>query len=101
MTIKEMRQGYQEEINYQKHMLRNLGYWFQLCTTLSGIGIILIYFFHAKFLWLNILGIVLFVLGAFGMLLFGYTGWRGQQNIKAVVDDFSEKINYLRQNHSN
>ncbi|PDH85997.1 PTS fructose transporter subunit IA [Oenococcus oeni] len=96
MTIEEMRKGYEEEVAYQKHMLKNLGYWFQLCTAMSGIGIVSIYFFHAKNLWLNILGIVLFIFGAIGMLLFGYVGWRGQQNIKAIVDDYEKKINYLR-----
>ncbi|SYW06635.1 PTS fructose transporter subunit IA [Oenococcus oeni] len=96
MMIEEMRKGYEEEVAYQKHMLKNLGYWFQLCTAVSGIGIVSIYFFHAKNLWLNILGIVLFIFGAIGMLLFGYVGWRGQQNIKAIVDDYEKKINYLR-----
>ncbi|AZZ60117.1 DUF202 domain-containing protein [Oenococcus sp. UCMA 16435] len=98
MTIEEMRIGYEKEVTYQKHMLKNLGYWFQLCTAVSGIGIVSVYFFHTKSLWLNILGIVLFILGALGMLLFGYAGWRGQQNIKAIVDDYEKKINYLRKN---
>ncbi|CDI43440.1 MAG: PTS fructose transporter subunit IA [Lactobacillus helveticus] len=26
MTIEEMQKGYQNEVAYQKHMLRNLGY---------------------------------------------------------------------------
>lgn len=95
MSIKEMRQGYEKEVAYQKHMLRNLGYWFQLFTAISGTGIVIIYYFHAKISWLNIVGIVLFVLGALGMLLFGYSGWRGQQNIKAVVDDYQKKIDHL------
>lgn len=95
MTIDEMHKGYQEEVKYQKHMLKNIGYWFQLCTAISGIGIVLIYFFHSTNVWLNIVGIVLFILGCFGMLLFGYTGWKGQQNIKAVIKDYESKINYL------
>ncbi|MBU5326310.1 DUF202 domain-containing protein, partial [Lacticaseibacillus paracasei] len=30
MTIDEMTKGYEKEVAYQKHMLKNLGYWFQL-----------------------------------------------------------------------
>ena len=44
MTIEEMQKGYQNEVAYQKHMLRNLGYWFQLFLTVSAIGLVLIYF---------------------------------------------------------
>ena len=96
MTIDEMTKGYVKEVAYQKHMLKNLGYWFQLCTILSGVGIVLIYFFHGKTLWLNIVGIVLLVLGALGMLMFGYSGWKGQQNVRAVVDDYDKKIKYFQ-----
>ena len=42
MTIEEMQKGYQNEVAYQKHMLRNLGYWFQLFLTVSAIGLVLI-----------------------------------------------------------
>lgn len=97
MTIQELKTGYQEEVTYQKHMLRNLGYWVQLCTVISGVGIVLTYFFHAKNLWLTILGIVLLVIGALGMLMFGYSGWKGQQNIKALINDYELKIDYLHQ----
>ncbi|MFD1419976.1 DUF202 domain-containing protein [Lactiplantibacillus songbeiensis] len=96
MTIKEMRTGYEQEVAYQKHMLRNLGYWFQLWTITGGIGIVLTYFFHAKSLGLTIFGITLLVIGALGMLMFGYSGWKGQQNIKALVNDYELKIDYLQ-----
>ncbi|WP_127849444.1 DUF202 domain-containing protein [Lacticaseibacillus hulanensis] len=96
MTIDELTKGYKEEVAYQKHMLKNLGYWFQLCTIISGIGIVLIYFFHKQNLWLNIIGIVLLIIGALGMLMFGYSGWKGQQNVRAVVDDYSQKINHFK-----
>lgn len=96
MTLEEMTKGYEKEVAYQKHMLKNLGYWFQLNTMISGIGIVMFYFFHGENLWLNILGIILFVVGAVGMLLFGYTGWRGQKNVKAVVADYEKKVDYLQ-----
>ena len=43
MTIEEMQKGYQNEVAYQKHMLRNLGYWFQLFLTVSAIGFNLLF----------------------------------------------------------
>ncbi|MFC6171305.1 DUF202 domain-containing protein [Loigolactobacillus jiayinensis] len=96
MTIQEMEKGYKQEIIYQKHMLRNLGYWFQLWTIISGVGIVLIYFFHHQSLWLSIFGTILFVLGSLGMLIFGYTGWKGQQNIHKIIVDFDKKIDYFQ-----
>lgn len=96
MTFEEMRKGYQNEVAYQKHMLRNLGYWFQLGSILSGSGIVLVYFFHAKNIFLNILGIALLVLGTAGMLLFGYAGWKGQRNLQALIDDYEQKLDYLQ-----
>ena len=96
MTIGEMTKGYEQEVAYQKHMLKNLGYWFQLSTILSGVGIVLIYFFHSKIIWLQIFGIVLLVLGTLGMLAFGYSGWRGQQNVRAVVDDYEKKVQHFQ-----
>ena len=52
MTIEELRKGYMNEVKYQKHMLRNLQYWFQLFLTISAIGVVLIYYYHAKTTWL-------------------------------------------------
>ena len=98
MTLNEMRKGYEGEVAYQKHMLKNLGYWFQLYSIVSGIGIVMIYFFHAKNLFLDVMGILLLAVGALGMLLFGYAGWRGQQNVKAVIDDYEKKVDYLEKN---
>ena len=62
MTIEELRKGYVNEVNYQKKMLKNLKTWFNLFFMISAIGVVLIYYFHAKTLWLFIIGIVLFVL---------------------------------------
>ncbi|EKQ15544.1 PTS system, fructose- and mannose-inducible putative EII component [Lacticaseibacillus casei A2-362] len=31
-----------------------------------------------------------------GMLMFGYSGWKGQQNVRAVVDDYDKKIKYFQ-----
>ena len=72
MTIEELKKGYVNEVNYQKKMLKNLKSWFNLFFMISTIGVVLIYYYHAKTLWLFITGIVLFVLGALGMSIFGY-----------------------------
>lgn len=95
MTIQEMKTGYEEEVAYQKHMLKNLGYWIQLGTVTSGIGIVISYLYHQN-LWLYILGISLFILGALLTITFSYVGWKGQQNIRAVVDDYDQKIKYFQ-----
>ncbi|MDF7638118.1 DUF202 domain-containing protein [Lactobacillus sp. ESL0791] len=97
MTIEELTKGYQNEVEYQKHMLRNLQYWFQLFFTVSAIGVVLIYYFHAKTVWLFALGIILLVIGIIGMLIFGYGQWRGRQNVNLVIDDYQKKIDYLNQ----
>lgn len=88
MTIEELRKGYMNEVKYQKHMLRNLQYWFQLFLTISAIGVVLIYYYHAKTTWL-------FVIGALGMLLFGYGQWRGRKNVNLVIDDYQKKIDHI------
>ncbi|MBN7276119.1 DUF202 domain-containing protein [Lactobacillus acetotolerans] len=95
MTIEELRKGYMNEVKYQKHMLRNLQYWFQLFLTISAIGVVLIYYYHAKTTWLFVIGIILFVIGALGMLLFGYGQWRGRKNVNLVIDDYQKKIDHI------
>ncbi|GEP19787.1 hypothetical protein [Pediococcus argentinicus] len=95
MTIQEMKNGYEQEVAYQKKMLRNVGYWFQLGTVVSGIGIVLLYFFHKTNFALTMLGIVMFIIGSISMLIFGYVGWRGQKNINALIDDFDKKIKFI------
>lgn len=38
MTEQELIQGYETEIQYQKHMIENLGRWFSLFFTIASIG---------------------------------------------------------------
>lgn len=87
-----MQKGYKNEVAYQKHMLRNLGYWFQLFFTVSAIGLVLIYYFRQTTTWLFVVGIVLMVVGLLGMLLFGYASWRGRQNVNLIIKDYEKKI---------
>ena len=95
MTEQELRQGYEAEIAYQKHMLENLGRWFSLCFALAGVGLVLSYFFRQTSLALFIVGIILAGLGILAMLVFGYGIYKGRLNLRKVLDDFEEKLTRL------
>ena len=58
MTEKEL-QNYTNEINYQKHMLENLGRYLNLMFLVASIGLVLIYVFHSKNLFITIVGFIL------------------------------------------
>ena len=96
MTEQELIQGYETEIQYQKHMLDNLGRWFSLFFTIASIGLVLIYFFRQTNLIAFVLGIILAVLGILAMLVFGYGIYKGRLNLQRVIDDFEEKLRLAR-----
>ena len=91
-----MIQGYETEIQYQKHMIENLGRWFSLFFTIASIGLVLIYFFRQTNLIAFVLGIILAVLGILAMLVFGYGIYKGRLNLQRVIDDFEEKLSLVR-----
>lgn len=95
VTKQELVNGYETEINYQRHMLENLGRWFSLLFIIASIGVVLIYLFHKSFLPLLILGILLALVGIFGMIVFGYGIYRGRINLQKVIDDFNQKLTIL------
>ena len=92
MTEQELIQGYETEIQYQKHMIENLGRWFSLFFTIASIGFVLIYLFHRTNLLLFIVGVILAILGILVMLVFGYGIYKGRLNLQKVIDDFGEKL---------
>ena len=92
MTKSEVIRGYQTEINYQKHMLENLGRWLILLFVVASVGVLLIYFFHKVNFVVSLIGYIITFIGVFGMLLFGYGIYRGRQNIAKVIDDFELKL---------
>ena len=96
MTEQELIQGYETEIQYQKHMIENLGRWFSLIFTIASIGLVLIYFFCQTNLIAFVLGIILAVLGILAMLVFGYGIYKGRLNLQRVIDDFEEKLRLVR-----
>ena len=95
VTKQELVNGYETEINYQRHMLENLGRWFSLLFIIASIGVVLIYLFHKSFLPLLILGILLALVGILGMIVFGYGIYRGRINLQKEIDDFNQKLTIL------
>ena len=85
MLTKELLLQYEKEVQYQKHMLENLGRWFTLLLALAGTGVVLTYFFHQGFFPLFLLGILLIALGLLGMLLFGYGIYKGRLNLHKLI----------------
>ncbi|MFT8323838.1 DUF202 domain-containing protein [Oenococcus sicerae] len=92
MVQKDFVQGYETEIKYQKHMIANLGRWFTLFSLITGIAIVLLYFFHINHSLISVAAIALFVLGLLGMMLFGYGIYKGRQNVGKVIDAFENKL---------
>ena len=95
VTKQELVNGYETEINYQRHMLENLGRWFSLLFIIASIGVVLIYLFHKSFLPLLILGILLALVGILGMIVFGYGIYRGRINLQKVIDELKQKLTIL------
>lgn len=92
MTKEELIKGYEQEINYQKHMIENLGRWFTLFLMIAGIGVVLTYFFKSSSLFFLVSGIILIVLGIIGISLFGYGIYKGKKNITKVIDHFELQL---------
>ncbi|WP_334116477.1 DUF202 domain-containing protein [Ligilactobacillus sp.] len=91
MTRKELEQGYRGEIEYQKHMLENLGRWMNLWFMVAGIGIVLIYSLRSRMFFL-VCGIILVSVGVLGMLIFGCGIYHGRRNLQLVVNDFEYRM---------
>ncbi|MFC5631261.1 MULTISPECIES: DUF202 domain-containing protein [Streptococcus] len=94
MTEQELIKGYETEIAYQKHMIENLGRWFNLLFLIASIGCTLFYFFHKDSLVWTILSGILIILGLLGMLLFGYGIYKGRRNVNRVIEDFEYKLKF-------
>lgn len=92
MTEQELRQGYEQEISYQKRMMDNLGRWCQLAFLLASIGVVFLYFSPGGNLLLLVLGILLTVLGLLLLLIFGYGIYKGRLNLQKVLDEFERKL---------
>lgn len=92
MTKEELIRGYENEINYQKHMLGNLRRWMALWFMTAGVGFVLVYFFHNSLSFLLFVAILLMSLGILGSLVFGYGIYKGKQNLEKVFHDFEKQL---------
>ncbi|MDO4667787.1 MAG: DUF202 domain-containing protein [Streptococcus sp.] len=98
MLQEDTIKGYETEIQYQKHMIENLGRWLTLMFIISSVGGLLIYSFKDSNLLLFILGIFLASIGFLAMLIFGYGIYKGRINLMRVIQDFKLKLEVKNNN---
>jgi hypothetical protein len=80
------KQGYIDEINYQKKMIHNLIKWLRNLFFLSSLGVLLMYYFS------NILFVKIFaIISILAIILVGKAIYSGKKNINKIVDQFSFK----------
>ena len=80
------KQGYIDEINYQKKMIHNLIKWLRNLFFLSSLGVLLMYYF-SNILFVKIFAIILII----AIILVGKAIYSGKKNINKIVDQFSFK----------
>lgn len=83
------KQGYIDEINYQKKMIHNLIKWLRNLFFLSSLGVLLMYYF-SNILFVKIFAIIL-IISILAIILVGKAIYSGKKNINKIVDQFSFK----------
>ncbi len=84
--------GYEQEIAYQKKMLKNLSKWMTLGFFVSTIGVLIIAL--ANQLFLTILGYAFTACGAVACLLIGKAIYSGRKNVNRIIDVFEAKLKH-------
>ena len=84
------KQGYIDEINYQKKMIHNLIKWLRNLFFLSSLGVLLMYYF-SNILFVKIFAIILIIISILAIILVGKAIYSGKKNINKIVDQFSLK----------
>ena len=84
------KQGYIDEINYQKKMIHNLIKWLRNLFFLSSLGVLLMYYF-SNILFVKIFAIILIIISILAIILVGKAIYSGKKNINKIVDQFSFK----------
>ena len=84
------KQGYIDEINYQKKMINNLVKWLRNLFFLSSLGVLLMYYF-SNILFIKIFAIILIIISILAIILVGKAIYSGKKNINKIVDQFSLK----------
>ncbi|MGY3742325.1 PTS sugar transporter [Leuconostoc inhae] len=90
MTINtdKIEKAYKTEILFQERMIRNLQHWQSIFSLLTGIGVLLIYFFKNKNIWFLGTGIGLFIIGILVILTVGYAIYTGKKNVTRVIERY-------------
>ena len=93
------KQGYIDEINYQKKMIHNLIKWLRNLFFLSSLGVLLMYYF-SNILFVKIFAIILIIISILAIILVGKAIYSGKKNINKIVDQFmiTNKINTILNN---
>ncbi len=91
MIDENVRKRYENEIAYQKHMIENLHRWQTLFFLLSGVFIVLLYFFHQNTVALVFL-IILTVLAVIAGLVFGQGIYNGRKNVNKIIDEYERVL---------
>ena len=84
------KQGYIDEINYQKKMIQNLTKWLRNLFFLSSLGVLLVYYF-SNIQFIKIISIILIIISLLAIVLVGKAIYSGKKNINKIVDQFSLK----------
>lgn len=79
------KQGYIDEINYQKKMIHNLIKWLRNLFFLSSLGVLLMYYF-SNILFVKIFAIILIIISILAIILVGKAIYSGKKNINKIVD---------------
>ncbi|WP_220739769.1 PTS sugar transporter [Leuconostoc miyukkimchii] len=94
--VENIDQGYQTEILFQEKMLRNLRQWQSMFSLLVGIGILVMYFFKNKSIWIFSAGIGISLVSVLLIIVIGYTIYRGRKNVSKVIDRYEEERRHSR-----
>lgn len=87
-NIQNFESGYENEIAYQKKMIKNLRHWQSLFSMFVGLSILLIYFFIHQNIWLFTTGIVLCVVNVMIVFTIGYAIYKGQKNVDKIENQY-------------
>ena len=82
------KQGYIDEINYQKKMIHNLIKWLRNLFFLSSLGVLLMYYF-SNILFVKIFAIILIIISILAIILVGKAIYSG---IQYIFDQHHPKI---------
>ena len=82
------KQGYIDEINYQKKMIHNLIKWLRNLFFLSSLGVLLMYYF-SNILFVKIFAIILIIISILAIILVGKAIYSG---IQCIFDQRHPKI---------